>query len=163
MSLNADKLKKILVIGIGNPLRCDDGVGPHVADCIEAKGLSGVKVWATQQLQVEDLERMLEFDRVILVDASMIGPPLELRPVDKFQGQVLSSSHHLSAETFVDLASNIYHKELRMHLCSIKGNCFEVGDKISPEVLQHAQEAVELILSFIEGQNLCTKGILPKT
>ena len=145
MSSNADELKKFLVIGIGNPLRSDDGVGVYVAQDIEAKGLNGVEVWTTQQLQVEDLERMLEFDRVILVDASMTGPPLELRPVDPFKGQALSSSHHLSAEIFVGLASNIYHKELHMQVCSIQGNCFEAGDKISPEVLQRAQEAVELI------------------
>ncbi len=73
MSLNEDKLKNFLVIGIGNPLRCDDGVGAYVADCIEAKGLSGVKVWITQQLYIEDLERMLEFKRIILVDASTGG------------------------------------------------------------------------------------------
>ena len=145
MSLNADKLKKILVIGIGNPLRCDDGVGPYVADCIEAKGLNSVNVWVTQQLHVEDLERMLEFNRIILVDASMAGPPVDFRQVKSLKGQALSSSHHLSAETFVKLARSVYHKNLRMHLCSIRGNRFEVGDKISPDVLQRAQEAVKLI------------------
>jgi hydrogenase maturation protease len=145
MSLNGDKLKKVLVIGIGNPLRSDDGVGPYIADCIEAKGLSGVKVWVTQQLNIEDLERMLEFNRVILADASLEGPLLDFHPVVKSAGSQLSSSHHLSAEMFVNLASSIYNKELHMHLCSLKGNNFEVGDKISPNVLQRAQEAVELI------------------
>lgn len=149
MSLNEAKLKGILVIGIGNPLRCDDGVGPYVAECIEAKGLNGVKVWVAQQLQVEDLERMLEFDRVILVDASMTGPPLDFHPVRSLKGQALSSSHHLSAETFVSLAHSIFHKNLHMHLCSIRGDHFEVGEKISPQVQACAQEAVELICSSI--------------
>ena len=152
MSLNGDKPKETLVIGIGNPLRCDDGVGAYVADCIEAKGLIGVKVWITQQLHVEDLERMLEFNRIILVDASMDGPPLDFHPVEKSQGQALSSSHHLSAETFVSLADCIYHRDLSIHLCSIKGYCFEVGDKISPDVLQQAQEAVALICSSVKDR-----------
>ena len=151
MSLNEDKLKNILVIGIGNPLRCDDGVGPYIADCIEAKGLNDVKVWVTQQLQVEDLAAMLEFKRVILVDASLAGPLLDFHPVKKTGDQTLSSSHHLSAETFVNLASSIYHKDLHMHLCSIKGDSFDVGDKISPDVLQRAQDAVELICSSLKG------------
>ena len=145
MSLNEDKLKNILVVGIGNPLRCDDGVGPYVADCIEAQGLGGVTVWITQQLYVEDLERMLEFNRIILVDASIVGSPLSFCPVEKIRGQAPSSSHHLSAETLVNLASSIYHKDLQIHLCSIRGNCFEVGDKISSDVLEHAQEAIKLI------------------
>jgi len=145
MSLNGDNSKDILVIGIGNPLRSDDGVGPYVADCIEAKGIKGVKVWITQQLLLENLERMLGFSRVILVDASVDGPPLDFRPIEKNTGHVVSSSHHLSAETFVSIARSIYHKEMNLQLCSIRGNCFEVGDKISPQVLACAKEAVELI------------------
>jgi hydrogenase maturation protease len=153
MSLNGDKSKEILVIGIGNPLRCDDGVGPYVAGRIEAKGLKNVKVWLTQQLQLENLERMLEYDRVILVDASMAGPPVDFRQVESLKGQALSSSHHLSPETFVDLAQSIYHKNLNLHLCSIKGNYFEVGDKISSDVLERAQEAMELICMKVILQN----------
>ena len=133
-------------------LRSDDGVGPYIADCIEAKGLSGVKVWVTQQLNVEDLERMLGFDHLILVDASLEGPLLDFRPVGLIAGQTLSSSHHVSAETFVNLAKSIYKKDLQMHLCSIKGSSFEVGDKISPDVLKRAQEAVELICCSLIGK-----------
>jgi hydrogenase 3 maturation protease len=145
MSLNEDKLKNFLVIGIGNPLRCDDGVGPYVADCIEAKSLSGVKVWITQQLFIEDIERMLEFKRIILVDASTGGLPIDFHLVEKTQLQAPSSSHHLSAETFVNLASSIYQKDVSLSLCSIRGSCFDVGDKISPEAQKNAQKAVHLI------------------
>ena len=149
MSLNGDKSKKVLIVGIGNPLRSDDGVGPYVADCIEAKGLDGVTVWVTQQLNMEDLERMLGFARVILVDASLNGVGVDLHPVQKPSGQLMASSHHMSAEVFVSLAESIYHQDLPMHLCSIKGNSFDVGNKISPEVLDRAQQAVDLICSNI--------------
>ncbi len=150
MSLNGDKLKNILVIGIGNPLRCDDGVGPYVADCIEAKGIKRVKVWVTQQLYVEDVESMLEFERIILVDASTDGPPLDFRQVESSEGGALSSSHHLSAEMLINLARSIYHKDPRIQLCSIRGNRFEVGDQISPDVLTCAKEAVLLICASIK-------------
>jgi len=153
MSLSEDIHKKTLLIGIGNPLRSDYGVGPYIADCIEAKGLSGVKVWVTQQLNMEDLARMLEFSRVILVDASLNGPLLDFHPVEKSVGTHLSSSHHLSAEMFVNLASSIYHRDMQMHLCTLKGNNFETGDKISPDVLQRAQEAVGLICSLLSGKD----------
>lgn len=151
MSLNGDNFQKTLVIGIGNTLRSDDGVGPYVADCIEAKGIKNVKVWVTQQLHVEDLEPMLEFGRIILIDASLSGPPLDLRRVDSVKGQSLSSSHHLSAETFINLAKSIYHKDISMQLCSIKGHRFEVGDTLTPDVRACAKQAVELICSQIKG------------
>lgn len=153
MSLKEDKSKNTLVIGIGNPLRCDDGVGPYVADCIEAKDLKHVHVWVTQQLHLEDLEAMLKFGKIILVDASIAGPPVNFYQVKISKEQTMaSSSHHLSTETFVNLARSIYNQDLPMHLCSIRGNNFEIGDKISSEVLKRAQEAVELI---------CTKVTLP--
>ena len=150
MSLNEDKIKvqsqaDALIVGIGNPLRCDDGVGSYIADCIESRGLKGVKVWVVHQLNVEDLERMLEYNRIILVDAAIAGPLLDFRPVCRSEKPALASSHHLSAETLMSLAQSIYHKDLRIHLCSIKGSSFEVGDKISPDVLERAHEAVELI------------------
>jgi len=142
-------LQNILVVGIGNTLRCDDGVGPYVAGCIEAKAIKGVKVLVTQQLHVEDIDQMLAFDRVILIDASTAGPVLEFRRVEGVKGQPLSSSHHLSAETFVNLADSLYHKSLFMQLCSIRGHNFNVGDKITPAVQACANQAVELICSSI--------------
>ena len=145
MSLKEDKSRNILLIGIGNPLRCDDGVGAYVAECIEAKGLKGITVWISQQLQVEDLERMLNFSQIILVDASLSGPPFEFRAVQKHTGQILSSSHHLSAETFVNLAKSLYHKDLNIGLCSIRGISFEVGNRISADVLKEANQAVEFL------------------
>jgi len=150
MSLKEDNSSNILVIGIGNPLRSDDGVGPYIADCIEARGLKGVKVWVTQQLMMEDLERMLEFKRVILVDASVNDHVLDFRLIEDITANNISSSHHLSAETFVSLANNIYHKKLKLHLCSIKGISFDVGNKISPIVLKKAQEAIQLICRSIK-------------
>lgn len=147
MSLSADK--SVLVVGIGNPLRCDDGVGPYVADCIEAKAIKGIKVWVTQQLYVEDLEPMLAFSKVILVDAAVGGQDIDFHTVklDKLKG--IASSHHLSAETFVSLARSIYSKNIDMQVCSIRGLSFEAGDKISASVLTCAQRAVELICSSL--------------
>ena len=146
-----NKPKNILVVGVGNTLRCDDGVGPYVADCIKAQAIKGVKVLVTQQLHTEDIDRMLAFDRVILIDASTVGPPLEFRRVEGGKEQSLSSSHHLSAETFVNLADSLYHKNLAMQLCSIRGHNFKVGDTITPAVRACAKQAVELICSSIKG------------
>ncbi|MBF0570666.1 MAG: hydrogenase maturation protease [Candidatus Omnitrophica bacterium] len=149
MSSKGTNKDSILVVGVGNPLRSDDGAGSYVAESIEARGFNKVKVWVTQQLHVEDLESMLSFSKVILIDASTSGPVVDLRQVNGTDHSGLASSHHLSAQTLVNMASNVYHKELNMQLCSIRGSNFEAGDKISPEVLYCAQKAIELICSSI--------------
>ena len=163
MSLNADNSKCTLVIGIGNPLRNDDGVGAYIADSIEAKGLADVTVWITQQLFVEDLDRMLAFKRIILVDAAIAGAAVDFRKVDKSHGQLPPSSHHLTAEMFVNLADSVYHKALNLHLCSIRAHSFDVGNKISSEVLKSAQLVIDVISELLKEAKICTKDISPKT
>ncbi len=149
MSSKETNKGSILVVGVGNSLRSDDGVGSFIAESIEAKGFNNIKVWVTQQLHVEDLDSMLSFSRVILIDASTSGPVVDFRQAHGIDQAGPSSSHHLSAEMLVKMARNIYRKELDIHVCSIRGSNFEVGDKISPEVLYCAKKAIELICSSI--------------
>jgi Ni,Fe-hydrogenase maturation factor len=94
---------------------------------------------------------MLEFSRIILVDASTDGAPIDFHLVEKTQTLALSSSHHLSAEIFVNLARSIYQKDVSLYLCSVRGICFDVGDKISPETRKSAQKAVQLICDSLKG------------
>ena len=46
----------LLVIGYGNVLRHDDGVGPRVAEAIEELNLPGVRTLVCQQLSPEHAE-----------------------------------------------------------------------------------------------------------
>ncbi|MBF0512027.1 MAG: hydrogenase maturation protease, partial [Candidatus Omnitrophica bacterium] len=141
----------VLVIGIGNTLRSDDGVGPYIAQLIEAKGLKGVKVWVTQQLHVEDIDGMLVFSKIILIDAAVEGVQVSLRRIhsNDTAGRA-ASSHHLSAGLCLDMARQIFHKTLNIELCSIRGSNFEFGDKLSAHVLSCVDQAVELICSSIK-------------
>jgi hydrogenase maturation protease len=65
----------VLVIGLGNPILGDDGVGWSVARCV-AEQLSGNKHVEVDCLAVGGLslmERMLGYERVILVDSIETG------------------------------------------------------------------------------------------
>lgn len=61
-----------LVIGIGNRLRSDDGVGPRLAEEVEAWGLSGVESMAVQQLSPELAPRLAACERVLFIDAWLV-------------------------------------------------------------------------------------------
>ena len=58
----------LLVIGYGNVLRHDDGVGPRVAEAIEELNLPGVRTLVCQQLSPEHAEPVARARRVIFVD-----------------------------------------------------------------------------------------------
>ena len=43
-----------LLLGWGNPGRLDDGLGPALAEALQARGLAGLTIGTGYQLQVED-------------------------------------------------------------------------------------------------------------
>ena len=61
----------LLVIGYGNTLRRDDGVGPKLADAVAALGLTGVRTLACALLTPELAEAVSQAQRVIFVDAAV--------------------------------------------------------------------------------------------
>jgi hydrogenase maturation protease len=61
----------LLVIGYGNELRSDDGVGPRVAAAVERLQLSGVRTLVCHQLTPELADPVSQAERVVFVDASV--------------------------------------------------------------------------------------------
>lgn len=59
----------VLVIGYGNPLRQDDGLGWHVAERLRARTMVGVDVVASHQLAPELAEAISRAELVVFVDA----------------------------------------------------------------------------------------------
>src|ERR1017187_9377874 len=62
---------ELLVVGYGNSLRRDDGVGLRVAEAIEALQLPGVRTLTCQLLTPEYADPMARVRRVIFVDAAV--------------------------------------------------------------------------------------------
>jgi len=60
-----------LVIGYGNTLRGDDGVGYRIAEQVEAWNLPAVRSLPCHQLTPEIAAEIAECDRVIFVDAAL--------------------------------------------------------------------------------------------
>ncbi len=150
----------ICVVGTGNPLRSDDGVGPYVAAKIDALQLPDVETFITQQLHLEFIDKFFKYDRVILVDACLAGKDFDFYSMAQAHNRTTVSSHHLDAKLFSELAQRLYGKNINLYICSVKGRNFDVGDVISADVLACAQKAIELICSCI-GSHSCTKAILP--
>lgn len=62
---------ELLVIGYGNSLRGDDGVGPRVAEAVAEANLAGVRTLVCQQLSPEYADPIARARRVIFVDAAV--------------------------------------------------------------------------------------------
>jgi hydrogenase maturation protease len=63
-------MTELLVIGYGNELRGDDGVGPRVARAVAGWHRPGVRALAVQQLTPELADELADVERVVFVDAA---------------------------------------------------------------------------------------------
>ena len=61
--------KKTLVVGVGNPILSDDGVGIHIVRRLREMGIPGVDVEELPASGLELLDMVLGYDRVIIIDA----------------------------------------------------------------------------------------------
>jgi hydrogenase maturation protease len=104
---------KTVIIGLGNPVLTDDGVGIHVARLLKASLPSGLGV--TVHLASPDgkqlADAMAGFEKVILVDALLTGqnPPgtvVHLSAEDLQQSANATPVHDRDFRTVLDLATS---------------------------------------------------------
>lgn len=141
---------QIAIVGIGNALRGDDGLGNYIAGTIEQLQIKNVKTFIVHQLQIELLEELQDFNSVIFVDASLKNEEVIFEEI-KQDLSVASSSHRISAEMLVQLSKKLYQKQIHFYSCAVKGYYFNMGESISPQAKANAKKAIEKILSFIQS------------
>ena len=142
-------LIKTLLIGMGNTLRSDDGIGAFICAKIEAMQVEQLSTMIVQQLQVEIIEELLQFDAIIIVDASVGKDDIEFSALKTNETQTVSSSHHINAAMLHALAEKVCGKKLNMYLCAVPAENFEIGETLSQLALINANKAIKIILQQI--------------
>lgn len=137
------------VVGIGNTLRADDGVGSFVCSRLDALKLPGVTTLVVQQLDLSLLEDLLLYKYVVLVDASVDGKEVDFSALVSGESQALASSHHVNAVMLGALSRRVYGKELSLFLCAIRGEDFSIGNSLSDRTCARAEKAVQLISEWV--------------
>jgi len=142
-------MKKALVIGYGNTLRSDDGVGVCIANNIASLDLPGVEVRTCHQLGFELVEDLVSFDHVIFVDAAIAGDATSCRLIVPTEVRPLVSEHNVTPEALQVMASELFGAKTDMHVFSVRGEMFEFGWEISPPVQQRAIEVTDKISALL--------------
>jgi hydrogenase maturation protease len=129
-------MARILILGYGNPLRTDDGLGWRAAEELTLKvSGSDVEIRACHQLSPELVDLIKEVDTVLFIDAARDGEPGELR----FMPIVPNSAaprftHQMSPASILGWTRTLHGKCPRAFLISVSGGCFDLGEKLSPVV-----------------------------
>ena len=131
-------MPKAVVFGYGNSLRSDDGLAHAALDCLESKYAAGeVEFIRNRQLLPEHAASACQADVLIFVDASHSGKKGEVRvePVEA-GGAFPSPSHHLSPSSFLTLLQDVFGVAPQAYMATLRGECFDVGEGLSPETVQ---------------------------
>ncbi len=152
---------KVIVIGIGNEFRQDDGVGIHIARGLAARRagrirerkLDGVCVAEYQGAGADLMERWQGYETVVLFDAvSSAGTPGTIHrfviPADTLPRESFFwSTHAVSLGQTIDLAKTLKRLPRKLIIYGIEGKSFDHGPGISPQVKDAAQRLVEEFIS----------------
>jgi hydrogenase maturation protease len=132
----------ILVIGYGNELRGDDGVGPFVAGTIERKHLPGVRTLVLPQLLPELAPEIADAKGVIFVDAAREGlPHFAVSRLEPAEASPLMT-HALDPPALLAIAQVLYGRAPDAWLVTVAANDFEPGAEISRDARSRAIRAI---------------------
>jgi hydrogenase maturation protease len=148
-------MRRIFLIGYGNPGRGDDGLGPAVAEAVEAWAVPGVTVESDFQLNVEDAYELLNYDAAVFVDASVDGAePFFYKQIGP-EDPASFSSHSVSPAGLLGLTRNLFQKDVQGFVLGIRGYEFEeFGAPIGPRASANLKAALEFLEPRLRSGNL---------
>jgi len=140
-----------VLIGYGNPLRSDDGIGWRVAQELRTRQCVGVEVIECHELAPEMADKIRVATLVIFVDAATGGFAGEVRHhrLDGSGAEKGSApfSHVRTPRELMALAAELYGASPEAHLFTVSGTSFLIGETLSREVAQ----ALPLVVAEIEA------------
>jgi hydrogenase maturation protease len=132
-----------VVIGYGNPLRADDGVGPAIAAGLADtfRGDAAFAAVVGHQLLPELAEALRGARRVIFVDASVAVPPgrVAVRRVRGRQATAAALGHAVHPETIVALAEGLYGAAPAAWAVGVGVQDLSTAEGLSPPVSRTAE------------------------
>lgn len=143
-------MKRSLVVGVGNPLREDDGVGWRLA---EALAQAGAEVYTCHQLLPELAAELSQVDLVLFADARADGSPGQVLLQALAPSESPGYSHHLDASGLLAWVRALYQRCPQAHLLSVAGGAFGYREGLSPAVeaaLPAALQQARILLQLEE-------------
>ena len=139
------KEKSILVYGYGNPGRQDDGIGPLIAEKIDALNLQDVITGSDYQLNIEDAYDIARCKAVFFVDASIDGDePYVLSEVFP-ANEIRFTTHTLPPASLLSLCEELYGITLPAYLLAVRGYSFEFNEPMTSKAESNMKEAINIL------------------
>jgi hydrogenase maturation protease len=145
---------RTIVIGIGNLLRTDDGVGIHIINRLN-KTHPKIETLDAAMGSVEIIEGMRGYERALIIDSIVSGAePGTIFKVNLTGGEeppTITQSHGTDLPTILRLGRQLYPDEMPMQifLLAIEAeDTTTISDKPTPKVEKAMGEALKTIIKY---------------
>jgi len=160
-------MTRVVVGGFGSRDRCDDGIGPLVAEQI-LDHASDVELIGPLSEPLDLLGLWDDADLVVVIDAVRSGAPVGTVHVvdvmidpDGSSGAAhslepgVASTHGIGLVGTLRLARAVGRAPRRLVLVGVEGRVFDLGDRLSPAVRECLPEAVRRVRGLIDEVVAC--------
>jgi hydrogenase maturation protease len=135
----------LLLIGYGNTLRSDDGVGPKVVEKVAALKLPGIQTLSCDLLTPELADPISRAETVVFIDAAIDAPQrVQLRPLAPAASSQIMA-HTADPRTMLALARDIFGQAPKAWWLTIPVENIGIGEEFSALAKQGVASAIEKI------------------
>ncbi|MCU0545353.1 MAG: hydrogenase maturation protease [Oscillatoriaceae cyanobacterium Prado104] len=147
--------KSIALIGYGNDLCSDDGVGQKIANTVATWGLENLQTYAVHQLTPELAETIARVDAVIFADAYPAGEETAVKVIELTASELTQGiAHSLDPRSLLGLAQKLYDRLPQAWMVAVPAVNFELGESFSPvteSAMVKALEEIDDLLAIINN------------
>ncbi len=140
---------KILVVGVGNSWRHDDGIGPHVIDILNQQSFEAADLLDGGIDGMALLDKLTPYDYAIIVDAVNMGEvPGTIKAFSAQEAKLITSdalsTHGFGLAELVMLMAEL-EIETQIKIIGVQPLDIEFGEGLSPEVEANTDKIINLI------------------
>jgi hydrogenase maturation protease len=150
-----EEQKKILILGIGNILLKDEGIGVHVAQTMEGMSLPhDVEVMDGGTMGIDLLYYIEGREKVVVIDAIRAGdkPGTIYRFTDKNLAQkkdLLRTAHGIDITDAINTARLLGTKPDKIIFIGVEPEDISEGLELTPTIQQRIPKIIELVIKEI--------------
>jgi hydrogenase maturation protease len=145
--------RTVLIIGLGNPDRGDDGIGARVVGALAGRLPEGVKTVVRAGDMLALVEEWVGADAVICIDAAAsMGAPGGIHRIDGHDRTLLpepglASSHAFGLAEAIALSQALGTAPPVLIVYAIEGRVFDIGAPLSTDVAAAVAEVAAQVLA----------------
>ncbi len=146
--------KRVLVVGIGNRDRGDDGVGALVIENLGGRLPGEAELRARSGDLLALIDDWAGFECVIVVDAARMGTPGRVHRIDALRHKLpvapaLPSSHAFGLPEVIALAQALDCAPADIVVYAVEGETFEAGAAMVPQVQAAARLVADKVVAEV--------------